>query len=71
MEKAAPQNNYHYNPTLKTFAKDLRKHMTKAEACLWKYQLRAGQMKGYTFLRQRPVLSYIADFYVQRVNADH
>lgn len=35
--------------------------MTKAEACLWKYALRAKQM-GYTFNRQRPVLNYIADF---------
>lgn len=36
--------------------------MTKAEACLWKYVLRAGRMKGFTFRRQRPVLDYIADF---------
>ncbi len=36
--------------------------MTKAEACLWKYVLRAGSMMGFTFRRQRPVLSYIADF---------
>ncbi len=36
--------------------------MTKAEACLWKYVLRAGMMKGYGFRRQRPVLKFIADF---------
>jgi very-short-patch-repair endonuclease len=36
--------------------------MTKAEASLWKYVLRAGQMKGFQFRRQRPVLEYIADF---------
>ncbi len=36
--------------------------MTKAEACLWKYVLRASQMKGFQFRRQRPVLKYIADF---------
>ena len=36
--------------------------MTKAEACLWKYALKARQMKGYPFRRQRPVLNYIADF---------
>jgi very-short-patch-repair endonuclease len=36
--------------------------MTKAEACLWKYVLKAGKMKGYTFGRQRPVLNFIADF---------
>ena len=36
--------------------------MTKGEACLWKYVLRAKNMKGYTFRRQRPILNYIADF---------
>ena len=36
--------------------------MTKAEACLWKYSLSKKQMDGYQFLRQRPVLNYIADF---------
>ena len=47
---------------LQPLANKLRKEMTKAEACLWKYALRAGQMKGYQFRRQRPVLRYIADF---------
>ena len=36
--------------------------MTKAEACLWKYVLRASRMKGYGFRRQRPIMNYIADF---------
>lgn len=36
--------------------------MTKAEACLWKYALRAGLRNGYSFRRQRPVLNFIADF---------
>ena len=36
--------------------------MPKAEACLWKYVLRASQLNGYAFRRQRPVLNYIADF---------
>ncbi|MBP7766488.1 MAG: DUF559 domain-containing protein [Syntrophaceae bacterium] len=51
-----------YNKSLQPFANKLRKEMTKAEACLWKYVLRAGQMKGYSFRRQRTVLKYIADF---------
>ena len=42
--------------------------MTKAEACLWKYALRAGQMQGYSFRRQRPVLNYIADFMCKELN---
>ena len=53
-------HNY-YNKILKPYASENRKQMTKAEACLWKYALRAKQM-GYTFNRQRPVLNYIADF---------
>lgn len=36
--------------------------MTKAEACLWKYVLRASRLKGFQFRRQRPVLNYISDF---------
>lgn len=58
------QNNKHnfYNKTLRPFAHENRYTMTKAEACLWKYALRAKSMRGYTFNRQRPVLNYIADF---------
>lgn len=55
-------NNHFYNRNLQPNANRLRKEMTKAEACLWKYVLRAGKMKGYGFRRQRPVLNYIADF---------
>ena len=62
MKKAGPKNNYHYTKHSKKFARALRGNMTKAEACLWKYVLKAGQMKGYQFRRQRPVMGYIADF---------
>ena len=58
----ANTGNHHYNKNLKPFANELRKEMTKADACLWKYALRAGMMKGYSFRTQRPVLQYIADF---------
>jgi very-short-patch-repair endonuclease len=57
-----------YNKNLQPTANELRRSMTKAEACLWKYVLRAGQMKGYTFNRQRPVLRYIADFMCKPLN---
>ena len=60
--EANPSNNYGYNKHLQPNASKLRKEMTKAEACLWKYALRAGQMKGYTFRTQRPALRFIADF---------
>ncbi len=55
-------SNHFYNKNLQPNANRLRKEMTKAEACLWKYVLRAGKMKGYGFRRQRPVLNFIADF---------
>ena len=55
-------NNHAYNKALQPVAHDLRYSMTKAEACLWKFVLRAGGICGYTFRRQRPVLNYVADF---------
>ena len=60
--KADKSNNYCYNKKLKYLANTLRKNMTKSEACLWKYALRARMMRGCQFRRQRPVLNYIADF---------
>jgi len=54
--------NHSYNKALQPYANRLRKEMTKAEACLWKYVLSAKKLSGYQFRRQRPVLNYIADF---------
>ncbi len=62
MQKASPQNYYHYNKSLQPFANALRKNMTKAEACLWKYVLRAKRLENYAFRRQRSILNYIVDF---------
>ncbi|HYG38955.1 MAG TPA: endonuclease domain-containing protein [Cytophagales bacterium] len=66
--KADKSNNYRYKSKFQPLANRLRKEMTKAEACLWKYVLRAGLMKGYSFRRQRPVLDYIADFMCKELN---
>ncbi|MFD2246999.1 endonuclease domain-containing protein [Pontibacter ruber] len=55
-----PHNN-HYNQQLKPLAKALRKVSTKAEVRLWSEVLSKGKT-GYTFLRQRPIGKYIADF---------
>lgn len=55
-------DNLGYNKKLKELARNLRKNSTKAEIRLWTELLRAGKLKGYSFLRQRPVLNYIADF---------
>jgi very-short-patch-repair endonuclease len=54
-----------YNRNLQPFENKLRKRMTKAEVCLWKYALSARQMKGYQFRRQRPVMNFIVDFMCQ------
>lgn len=62
MSKDHNPNYLHYNKTLRPLAHTLRYNMTKAEACLWSFVLRAGSMRGYTFRRQRPVLDYIVDF---------
>ena len=56
-------NNYQYNKRLKGLARGLRKHSTKAEVILWTELLRAKSMRGYAFLRQRPIGNYIADFF--------
>jgi very-short-patch-repair endonuclease len=60
--KADKTNLHAYNKHLQPYANQQRKNMTKAEACLWKFVLRAKGMKGYQFRRERPVLNYIADF---------
>jgi very-short-patch-repair endonuclease len=62
LSKASKSNNYHYNAALKNTARKLRNNSTKAEILLWSDVLRAGYMNGYQFLRQRPILNYIADF---------
>ncbi len=53
--------NFYYNTNLKELARLLRKNSTRAEIRLWTEVLR-GKNTGYTFLRQRPILIYIADF---------
>ncbi len=58
--RAMPHNN-NYNPKLKPFARSLRQESTKAEVRLWCEVLSKGKT-GYTFLRQRPIGNYIADF---------
>ncbi|HEX6982216.1 MAG TPA: endonuclease domain-containing protein [Balneolaceae bacterium] len=55
-------DHLNYNKELKELARKLRKDSTPAEIRLWTNVLRAKKMKGYQFLRQRPVLNYIADF---------
>lgn len=54
-------------PCLKARARELRKKMTNAEGKLWRY-LRGKQINGLQFYRQRPIGSFIADFYCPKKN---
>ena len=56
----------YYNPKLKALARGLRNNSTLSEMLLWK-QLKARKMKGYQFMRQKPIGDYIVDFYCSRL----
>lgn len=56
-----------YDKDLKDFSRKLRNNSTIGEILLWK-QLRAGQLMGYTFNRQKPLHRYIVDFYCKPLN---
>ena len=45
----------------RTFAKTMRRTLTKAEASLWSH-LKGKQLNGHHFRRQHPIGPYIADF---------
>jgi len=51
-----------YSKNLKEPARTLRKEMTDAELKLWSF-LRAKQILGIQFYRQKPIGPYIVDFY--------
>jgi len=56
----------YYSPKLKKYSQEIRKNSTFSERLLWKY-LRAGQLDGYQFLRQKPIDKFIVDFYCKEV----
>ena len=51
-----------YNPTLKENSRSLRANLTDAEQALW-HRLRRKQIQSVQFYRQKPLLSFIVDFY--------
>ena len=51
-----------YNPKLKENSRALRTNMTDAEQVLW-HHLRRKQIQNMQFYRQKPLLSFIVDFY--------
>ncbi|MEP5612165.1 MAG: DUF559 domain-containing protein [Cyclobacteriaceae bacterium] len=56
-----------YNMGLKEFSRLLRNNSTLSEVLLWQ-DLRAGQIEGFKFNRQKPLGSYIVDFYCRKLN---
>lgn len=56
-----------YNKNLKQPSRDLRNNMTNAEKRLWS-KLRAKQILGLQFYRQKPLLNFIVDFYSPTAN---
>ncbi len=55
-----------YNPKLKALSRKLRKYGALSEVLLWE-QLKGRKMKGYRFMRQKPVGNYIVDFYCSKL----
>ena len=51
-----------YESHLKKYARKLRKNMTDSERALWA-RLRAKQLHGVQFYRQKTIGEYIVDFY--------
>ncbi len=51
-----------YNRDLNQSARELRNNQTKAELLIWNNILKEDKT-GYRFLRQKPLLKYIVDFY--------
>ncbi|CAA2106553.1 hypothetical protein MBUL_03730 [Methylobacterium bullatum] len=49
------------SPRLRSFAREQRRLMTRAEALFWE-QVRSGRFNGHKFKRQVPVAPYIVDF---------
>jgi len=56
----------YYNPKLKHLARKLRKDSTLSEVLLWN-ELKAKQVKGYQFMRQKPIGNYIVDFFCSKL----
>jgi very-short-patch-repair endonuclease len=56
----------YYNPKLKALSRELRKRGALSEVLLWKV-LRGRKVKGYQFMRQKPIGNYIVDFFCSKL----
>ena len=64
--KLKSMSSSHYNKNLKAFAKSLRNDSTLPEIILWSRVLKNNKT-GYSFFRQRPIGTYIADFLCRKL----
>jgi len=56
----------YYDRKLKVLSRNLRNNSTLSELLLWN-QLKARKMRGYQFMRQKPIGDYIVDFYCSKL----
>ncbi|MGI9542241.1 MAG: endonuclease domain-containing protein [Cyclobacteriaceae bacterium] len=56
----------YYNRKLKHLARKLRNDSTLSEVLLWN-ELKAKQLNGYQFMRQKPIGNYIVDFFYSQL----
>ena len=56
-----------FRADLKEKARELRKNMTGPEKKIWYEMLSWDKLSGYHFLRQKPILDYIVDFYCDKL----
>ena len=57
-----------FRKDLKKKARGNRKNMNKPEARLWYEILSNKKFLGYRFLRQKPIMNYILDFFCPKLN---
>lgn len=56
-----------YRPHLKLLSRELRANMTPTEKIFWYKILHSVPFSDYRFLRQKPLLNYIVDFYCSKL----
>jgi len=56
-----------FRPDLKYKARKLRNKATTPEQVIWKQMLRRKQFMGLRFMRQKPIFSFIPDFYCHKL----
>ena len=56
----------YYDPKLKQLARELRNNSTLAEIMLWN-EIKGRRLRGYQFMRQKPIDKYIVDFFCSKL----